>query len=126
MYLAENDFPVSVRTINTKNHANEDYVVFSHCGQSLLKISKSDWCKFTPNPSLNTLCTSPLFQEILYKDIYRVQQSILKKGGDKRIFNIIRTYMAMDVLNHIESDEYISLLVQIATTTETNEKSPAG
>ena len=114
MYLKESDFPITIRSTNT------DYVVFSSQGRSVLKVSKSEWRKFTPNPSLTKYCTNEECdgESIFYEDISLVKHSSQINETLQENINYVRTITALGMIRIPNSEEYSRLLIQLATETE--------
>ena len=112
MLLTENEFPISIRSIK------DDYIVFTSKGRSILKISKTGWCKFTPNPSLTRFCTSPCYEEITYKDAIVGGNIMSKNQCPKKMSNIVYTMMAVGILDSFQELEYTRVLLQIGSITK--------
>ena len=114
MYLSESDFPISIR--NTK----DDYIIFSSKGQSVLKLSRQEWSKFTPNPSLTRFCTSVSFAgaRINYSDISFLKHQLPNDEDKFTLTNIVLTMMAVGVINQLSDNEYIKVLIQLVAITQ--------
>lgn len=114
MYLNESDFPITIRS--TKN----DYVVFSSQGRSILKLSKANWQKFTPNPSLTKYCTAEECdgEIISYENISLVKHGSVNNETLQLHINYVRLMIGIGLINIPVTDEYSKLLVQLAAVTK--------
>jgi len=111
MYLANSDFPISIRSTDQK------YAIFNSQGRCVLAIKKKDWGKFEPNPALTNLCTKSEYEEIQYSSVDWVKNTLTLDSGSGQLFDIYAHAMSKGLIPNSDQLEHMRVLIQVAMAT---------